>query len=98
MKQTLCKVLILIIVLPIALFDYLVFAWFWTGDGTFSLIATPIAFVLYLLLLIFIKKRFTLSHLWNIISRLAIILLTPILSMFTVSLIALLFGIDISIA
>ena len=82
---------------PIVFFEYFVLLWFWGGDGTFTFLATPIVFVLYLLLqFILLKHSHNLIVFKNTI-KLSMFLLTPLFSMGTVWLIAKIIGINITI-
>ena len=96
---TVIYILLAVIGIPAVLFEYLMWFVFWAGDGTFTFIAMPITFAIYLTLLLVFKKRYKQRFgKFNIAAIIAIIILTPILSGGTVELIAWLFGIPIVVA
>jgi hypothetical protein len=49
-ENKLLSVLIWVIKAPIIIFEILVLFWFWGGDGTYTLLATPICFIFFILL------------------------------------------------
>lgn len=59
MKQKTINIILYIVSVPIALFEYFVLFWFWSGDGVFTLILTPLTFITYLILiwLMYFKKK-----------------------------------------
>ena len=81
----------------IALFEYFVLLLFWGGDGTFTFFATPIAFIIYLMLQFILLKHFHNLIIFKNIIKFSMVLLTPLLSMGTVWLIAKIIGINITI-
>lgn len=90
-------IIAVIILTPVALFEYFVLFWFWGGDGTFTFFATPIAFGIYLWLQIQISKKYESVAAKNI-CKFSMVLVTPMLAAFTVWCLAKILGIDITIA
>lgn len=101
MKIRIINVFLLIVSITIIVFEYIVLLWNWAGGGVFSLLAIPIALCFYLTAFIYLKKSI-LSKRSEQRLRTAINFLTamlvPILTVVTVQLMALLFGIKNTIA
>lgn len=78
----------IVLSIPVALLEYFVLFWFWSGDGTFTLVATPIAFITYFVIQICLMKKISNYTTIQTVLKFTMILLTPLLSMLTVWLIA----------
>lgn len=101
MKLGIVYGLLVIVSIPIIIFEYGMLLWYWAGDGFFNLLAIPIVLCLYLTAFICLKKKILskksegkLHTALNLLTA----LLIPILTVLTVQLIALLFGIENTIA
>ena len=91
------KIILAIIAIPVVLFEYFVFLWYWSGDGMFTLISVPIVFAtivaLHVLFIKLVQKAY-LKHILTISS----VFLSPVFTMLIVFFIAYIFGINIEIA
>ena len=97
MKQKIINILLCMTIIPIVLFEYFVLFWFWGGADAFNFISTPIIFFIYLIAIMYLKKRINLKgSLVFFVSFFSMVIL-PILTIFTVRVFALLFGINIKI-
>ena len=90
--------LIAILLLPVAIYEYFVFLWYWGGDGLFTLIAVPILYSLFMFIQSRIFKRYKENVLISTIGYFTKVLITPVLTVATLYLIAWIFKIDIIIA
>ena len=94
------RAIIFLLHIPLAIFtliEYLMFMWFWGGDGAFAFFGCGISFFVYLALHIF--AYFKVLHKFKKTIVYSAIILTPILSVFTIYLIlAPLLGITIQVA
>ena len=97
MKQQIINIILYIVLGPIVLFEYVVLFWFWGGADTFNFISTPIIFVIYLLALMYIKKKINIKSCLTPYVRFFSVVILPILTVFTVWVFALLLGIKILI-
>ena len=93
------KAIIFLLHIPLAvfvMFEYYMFMWFWSGDGTFALCGCGISFIIYMALHIFAYFKVPNKYKKGIIY--SAIILTPILSIVTVySVLAPILGITIQI-
>ncbi len=97
MKPRAMSIILLLIALPIMLFEYFVLFWFWGGAGIFNFFTTPIVFAVYLVGLVHLKKKLRVEPLINMVIKILLTAIVPILTIATVWLLALLFGIDVVI-
>ena len=95
---TILTSILTIITVPVAILLYFSLFWFWGGDGRFTLIATPICFLVYLGGSLFGLYKCKHKKLLHRILMFVIILILPLLTMYTVMGLADIFGIVIDIA
>lgn len=91
------KIILTIIAIPVIMFEYLVFLWYWSGDGTFTLISVPIVFAIIIALHAMFIKLVQKAYL-KLMLTLSSIFLSPVFTVFIVFFIADIFGIVIEIA
>lgn len=89
------KILFYAVSVPILLYEYFVLFWFWGGDGVFTLVSTPIAFIAYLMGVKYLKRKIILKN--TLIFKISAAISLPVLTMLTVWLIAWFLKIDIVI-
>ncbi len=97
MKQRIINILLYIAIVPIVLYEYFVLFWFWGGADTFNFILTPVIFAIYLIAILYLKKKIKVKSSLDLLVKLFYVLILPILTIVTVWLFALLFGINIII-
>jgi len=56
-KTNIAIILSGILLLPVALYEYIILFWFWGGDGIFCFIAVPFAYILYIILHLVVLKK-----------------------------------------
>lgn len=95
MNQKAAKGILYAVSVPILLFEYFVLTWFWGGADTFNFILTPVVFVIYLITVFFVNKKIKVKSSLASLMKLLYAVILPILTMATVQLAALIFGIDI---
>ncbi len=97
MKRKIISITLYIVSVPMVLFEYFTLFWFWGGADIFNFISTPVIFVIYLIAVMHLKKKYkTKDHLAVLINILLISIL-PALTIVTVWVLALLLGINITI-
>lgn len=97
MYQKIAKSILFVVSAPIVFFEYGVLTWFWGGADTFNFFLTPVVFVIYLITVYFINKKIKVKSSLASLMKLLYAVILPILTMATVQLAALIFGIDIVI-
>ncbi len=97
MKQKTINIIIYVVSVPIVIFEYFVLFWFWGGADVFNFILTPVIFVIYLITILYLKKKIKVKSTIALPVKLIYILILPILTIVTVCLFAILFGINIII-
>ncbi len=90
------KILVLISILT-SLFAHFVLLWFWGGDGLFTLLTTPVCYASYLLAAIFLMRKYKQKRGLLTALKCLIFVLLPLLTMLTVYLLAVAFGITVHI-
>lgn len=96
MQKFFRNILLMMIYFMIA-FEYFVFIWFWAGADVFNLLVTPLCFIFYLLIFIYIKKKLRGYKISIFVINNAIAVIVPLLSAVSVIVIAKIFGINIII-
>lgn len=96
MKKT-SNIIICAVSVPIVLFEYLILLWFWGGADVFNFILTPVIFAIYLIGLIYFKKRIKVKAFLDFLIKVLIVISLPILTIASVRIFALLLGINIMI-
>lgn len=96
-KTNIAIVLSGILLLPVALYEYITLFWFWGGDGIFIFFTVPLAYILYIVLHLAILKKHRENKLASIIGKFSMVIVTPILTIATIYLISKVFNIDIHI-
>lgn len=75
------KIMLHILLIPIAMVEYFCAFWLWAGDGTFTTIAVPVFCAVFLIAQWFICKRFKEKRWVQQIMPYSMVLLTPVLAM-----------------
>lgn len=97
MKHKIANIVLYAVSVPVALFEYFVLVWFWSGAGIFNLILTPLIFIIYLIIIMYLKKKCKIRNLLLLHTKLFTTLILPLLTIITVWLFAFLLGIKIII-
>jgi len=97
MKQKAINIITYIVSAPIVLFEYFVLFWFWGGADAFNFILTPVVFGIYLIVILFLNKKNRVRSSLTLLVKLIYVLILPILTIVTVWLFAIIFGINIII-
>ncbi len=97
MKQKVINIIAYIVSAPIVLFEYFVLFWFWGGGDAFNFILTPIVFGVYLVAVLHFNKMNRVKSFFVWLVKLICVLVLPILTIATVWLLAIIFGVDIII-
>ncbi|MBQ8541785.1 MAG: hypothetical protein IJ435_09995 [Clostridia bacterium] len=91
------KIILAALSIPVLLFEYFVFMWYWSGDGTYMLVMVPLVFAALTALHVFFIKRAKKVSLKHALT-LSCVFLNPVFTIMIVYLIAFIFGISIEIA
>ncbi|MBQ3110713.1 MAG: hypothetical protein IJC69_06190 [Clostridia bacterium] len=91
------KIVLAILSIPILLFEYFVFIWYWSGDGAYMLIMVPLVFAVLTALHVFFIKSVQKAYLKLILTA-SSVFLSPVFTILTVFFIAHIFNINIEIA
>lgn len=91
------KIILAIASIPVLLFEYFVFMWYWSGDGTYMLVSVPLVFAVLTALHVFFIKRAEKACLKHALT-LSCVFLNPVFTVVIVYLIAFIFGVRIEIA
>lgn len=100
MNPTIKRLLIIlvhILLFPVVFIEYFGLLWFWLGDGTYMFFAVPIFFTVFVILQLYLRRRFQDKPLLYTTLKYSILLLTPILAMFSSYHLANILGIQIEI-
>lgn len=97
MKRTIINIITYIVLAPIIIFEYFVLFWFWGGADAFNFIVTPIVFGAYLITILYLSKKNRVKRSLALLVKLICGLILPILTIITVWLFAIIFGINIII-
>ena len=97
MKRKIINIITYIVLLPIILFEYFVLFWFWGGADAFNFILTPVVFSVYLITILHLSKKNRVKSLLTLLVKPICVLILPILTIVTVWLFAIIFGINIII-
>lgn len=97
MKSRVLLIICVLLAIPIVMFEYFVFLWFWGGDGIFTFFSTPIVFIIYAILQIVLTKKFRTISILSTCLKFSTIILTPLVTILTVIVIAEILGITIAI-
>lgn len=97
MKQQIINIILCVAIVPIVLFEYFVLFWFWGGADAFNFISTPIIFVIYLIAIMYLKKKINVKNSLTLLVRIVSVVILPVLTILTVWIFALLLGINILI-
>ncbi len=95
--KNILRIIFLMIALPVVVFEYIILVWFWGGADTFNFFATPLTYIIYLLISVYLKKKLKNNNIDNLLYNVTIAITLPILSMFTVWIMAMVFGVSIII-
>lgn len=97
MKQRIINIILFVVTVPIVLFEYFILFWFWGGADAFNFISTPIIFVIYLIAIMYLKKKINVKSSMTLLVRIISVVILPVLTIFTVWVFAILFGMNILI-
>lgn len=97
MKRQIINIILCVAIVPIVLFEYFVLFWFWGGADAFNFISTPIIFVIYLIAIMYLKKKINVKSSLTLLVRIFSVVILPVLTILTVWIFALLLGINILI-
>ena len=97
MKSKILNVVLYVVFVPIALFEYFILFWFWGGAGVFNLILTPAVFVTCMITVMYFKKRIKLKKFSALYVKIFSVLILPVLTIAIVWLSAILLGININV-
>ncbi len=87
----------LIITLPVVVFEYIYLIVFWGAADVFNFFAIPVNYIMYLLVLLYLKRKIIISKANNWMYNIVIAIVVPLLSVISVYVIAMIIGIDIKV-
>lgn len=97
MKEKIINFVLSVMSFPIVLFEYMLLFWFWGGADIYNFILTPVIFITYLISLTYFTKKIKKRRPLSLPLKILVIISLPILTIITVLIFAILFGINIVI-
>ena len=97
MKSKILNVVLYVVFVPVALFEYFILFWFWGGADVFNLILTPAVFAACMITVMYVMKRIKVKKSSVLYVKIFSVLILPVLTIAIVWLSAVLLGINIHV-